>query len=138
MNNKINAITAAAVVFTTMNLASCAQNYSVSTNLDKENFSDYFSPGEVKIYQDSSEFNGRYRSLGLVEGESCQLQQHHAKPSEIDARTLARKKAYKQQANAIIFSGCAEIESQNCVSQIVCYGHMYQVENSAADNLEKD
>lgn len=126
------------LAFVVCAVSSCAHNYTVTTNLDKQNFTDYFSPNEVKIYLDESEFNGRYKSLGLVEGESCQLQQHHAKPNELDARTLARKRAYEQQANAIIFSGCATIDSKVCAEQLVCYGHMYQVENAKNDIATKE
>jgi len=120
------------LVITLLTLTACSSNYTVSTNLDKENFQSYFSPTQVKIAEDESEFHGRYKLIGMVEGESCQEKPHHAKPDKIAARTQARRKAFEKQANAIIFTGCALIDddkaSKQCVASIVCYGKAYQVE----------
>lgn len=113
-------------------LTSCASQYHVSTNLDKQNFKDYFSPSKVKIYQTEQDFPARYKALGLVEGESCQTKEHQAPPNEIDARTDARKKAYDKGANGIIFSGCALIENDQadrvCLRTRVCYGRAFYLE----------
>lgn len=114
-------------------LSSCASQYQVSTNLDKKNFRDYFSPSAVKIYQSEQDFPRRYKELGLVEGESCQQQEHLELPNEIDARTDARQKAYDKGANGIIFSGCTLIENDQadrvCVRTRVCYGRTFYIEN---------
>ena len=68
----------------------------------------------------------------MVEGESCQEKVYHAAPNEIDARTEARRKAYELEANAIIFSQCLMIETDEtvkyCVASAVCYGRAYKVE----------
>ncbi|WDE03110.1 rcsF protein [Thalassomonas viridans] len=108
-------------------MAGCSSQYKVSTNLDEENFRKYFSPTLVKIYQNEQEFTGDYRYIGLVEGQDCQVEPHHAAPDEINARTQARRQAFNKKANAVIFTGCTEIESQLCTRLLVCYGKAYQV-----------
>jgi RcsF protein len=97
-------------------ISGCAGNYTVKTNLDKENFQRYYGPTEVTIYDDESSFTGRYQFVGLVEGQDCQEKPHLAAPDEIIARTEARRQAFEQKANGIIFTGCAMIESKQCTS----------------------
>ena len=120
----------------TLLLTSCNSNLSVSTNLDTVNFKDYFSPAKVTIYQSEEQITKRYKFIGLVEGEDCQLKVHHAAPDEINARTKARKQAFERKANAIIFTGCATIDAtsangqpqkKHCLSTLVCYGKAYQL-----------
>lgn len=112
--------------------AGCAKINDISTNLDRDNFKNYFSPTRVKIVTSEKEFTGHYKFLGLVEGESCQEKAYHAVPNEIDARTEARRQAYKLEANAIIFSQCVMIETDKaakyCIASTVCYGRAYKVE----------
>jgi RcsF protein len=114
-------------------LSACTNQYSVSTNLDKDNFKHYFSPSEVVIYQDESNIIGKYRYLSSVEGEDCQKESHLQAPDEIVARTNARRKAYQVGANAIVFTGCVLIEKdindKQCLSTKVCYGKAFQVES---------
>ena len=127
------------LAFSSILLLSCNSNYTVSTNLDSNNFKEYFSPSKVTIYQSEQEIAQRHKFIGLVEGEDCQLKEHHAAPDKIIARTNARKEAFKQQANAIVFTGCATIDAamanqrpakQQCLSTLVCYGKAYQVSNN--------
>lgn len=110
----------------------CAKINDISTNLDRENFKNYFSPAKVKIVASEKELEGKYKFIALVEGESCQEKAHHAPPNAIDARTEARRKAYNLEANAIIFSQCVLIEedkaSKYCLASTVCYGRAYMVE----------
>ncbi len=108
-------------------LSACAQKYSVTTNVDKENFKEYFSPSKVKIYQNEQDISGEFKLIGLVEGDDCQRKAHLAAPDEIIARTQARKKAFDNGANGIIFTSCIDIESKSCVAQRVCYGKMYKI-----------
>lgn len=114
---------------------SCAKINDISTNLDGSNFEHYFSPTMVKIAESEKEFSGNFKFIGLVEGESCQKKAHHVAPNEIDARTEARRKAYKLGANAIIFSQCVLIEEDQaakyCLASTVCYGRAYTVEAKA-------
>ena len=45
-------------------LTSCAENYTVNTNLDKKNFEEYFAPSRVKMYKSIDEFSvGRSRDM---------------------------------------------------------------------------
>lgn len=120
------------LVVTAMTLSACSSQYTLSTNLDKENFRNYYSHSQVKVVEDESEFSGRFKLIGMVEGQNCQAKSHHALPDEIEARTQARRNAFEQQANAIVFTGCALINddqaNQQCVATVVCYGKAYQVE----------
>ncbi|NQZ21815.1 MAG: rcsF protein [Colwellia sp.] len=113
-------------------LTGCSAHYTLSTNLDKENFKSYFSPGQVKIVTSENDLTGRYKLIGLVEGQDCQAKPHHAKPDKIAARTQARRQAFEQKSNAVIFTGCALITddqaSKQCHATIVCYAKAYQVE----------
>ncbi len=112
--------------------SSCAQHYSFSSNMDKKNFHNYFSPGKVKIYQNEQMFTRKYHYIGGVEGESCQTNAHHEPANEITARTNARRNAFELGANAIIFTGCTLIDSaasdKQCITTRVCYGKAYQLE----------
>ncbi|SET32977.1 Rcs stress response system protein RcsF [Thalassotalea agarivorans] len=108
-------------------LIACTNNYNVKTNLDKENFDNYFAPGKVQVLTDTSDPKFSYKQLGIVEGEDCQKKAHLAKPEASRARTDARSKAHALGANAIVFSGCADIPSNQCVAAIVCYGQAFQV-----------
>jgi RcsF protein len=122
----------ALLVITAIALTGCSSSYTLSTNLDRENFQTYFSPAQVKIVESEAGFTGRYKLIGLVEGQDCQAKAHHAKPNEIAARTQARRQAYEQKANAVIFTGCALINddqaSKQCLATVVCYAKAYQVE----------
>lgn len=121
-----------AIIFTAIALSACSSKYTLSTNLDKENFKDYFSHSQVKVVEDEGEFSGRYKLIGMVEGQNCQAKTHHATPDKIAARTQARQQAFALEANAVIFTGCALIDddqaNKQCVATVVCYGKAYQVE----------
>lgn len=127
----------ATVILVSSLAVGCAKINDISTNLDRDNFKHYFSPTKVKIVESEKELTGKYKFVGLVEGESCQAKAHHAAPNEIDARTQARRKAYELEANAIIFSRCVMIEEDQaakyCIASTVCYGRAYQVEQSSND-----
>jgi len=131
-HNKICNKAKLTLAITAFTLTACSSQYTVSTNLDKENFKSYFSHSQVKVFEDESEFAGRYKLIGMVEGQDCQAKVHHAEPDKIAARTQARRQALKQQANAIVFTGCALINdnpaNKQCISTVVCYGKAYQVE----------
>lgn len=121
-------------LFTTVTiifLASCSGSFTTSTNLDAQNFTDYFAPTKVKVYTSVNEIQGQFKSLGLVEGEDCQTKAHYAKPDEVIARTDARKKAYQLNANAIVFTGCTMLQGESvakqCVSSMICYGQAYYI-----------
>lgn len=120
-------------------MTSCSTQ-NVSTNLDKENFSDYFSAGNVEIYKSEKDINARYQFIGAVEGQDCQIKAHHAVPDEINARTQARRQAFDNQANGIVFSNCALLtqeqlaqlnssnDAQQCYAIVICYAKAYAIE----------
>jgi len=127
-------------------LTSCSNNY-VSTNLDKNNFNDYFSASVVKIVDSEKDFSGRYQYIGAVEGQDCQVKAHHAAPDKINARTQARQQAFNMDANAVVFSGCAVLEqaqlaqlnsqgskvsnnAQQCHAIVICYAKAYVIEEA--------
>ncbi|MCW8832431.1 MAG: Rcs stress response system protein RcsF [Colwellia sp.] len=128
------------VIAAILSMTACNTNYQVSTNLDKENFQQYFSAAEVKIYESEKDMPTRRQFIGLVEGQDCQEKPHHAAPDNINARTQARQKAFEQKANGIIFTGCAELtpeqlvqlsqssDAQQCHAITICYGKAYLVE----------
>ena len=103
-------------VLITLAITGCAKINHVSTNLDRDNFKHYFSPTKVKMVEKEQDLAGKYKFLGLVEGESCQ----------------ERRKAYQLGANAIIFSQCVMITDDKaakyCLASTVCYGRAFKVE----------
>lgn len=105
-------------------ISACSGNYSFNTNLDRENFEEYFKAGNVQIITEDDLPHLNYRELGLVEGEACQAKPHHDEPSEADARTDARRKAAEMGANAVMFETCllTKPENDTCVSVRLCYG----------------
>jgi len=127
-----------AFVTLTIILASCSNNY-VATNLDKENFNEYFSPAKVKIYETEQSISTQYQLIGVVEGQDCQKKPHHAAPDKINARTQARQQAFDKNANAVVFTGCVELtpeqlahlgdsnDAQQCYAIIICYAKAFAV-----------
>jgi RcsF protein len=109
-------------------LGGCSANFAFHTNLDPENFSNYYAPTSVKVFDDEQEFTGVYQFIGAVEGMSCQHQVNDVPASEVQARTAARRSAAKLNANAIIFTGCSSEKSANCHQEAVCYGMAYLIQ----------
>jgi RcsF protein len=108
-------------------LMSCSGNYTFESNVKADNAESYFSASKVKIFEDESEFESAFQYVGLVEGEDCQKKSHLAAPDLINARTQARQVAFLQNANAVIFTSCVDIETKQCVAQVVCYGKAYKL-----------
>jgi len=127
--------------------SSCSSH--ISTNLDKDNFQKYFSAATVEIYQHEQDIPTHHQLIGVVEGQDCQEKSHHAEPDKINARTKARQQAFKKQANGIVFTGCAELSSeqlaqlsqssdaQQCHAITICYGKAYFVEVEASTDNEE-
>lgn len=132
--NTLKFIACSALISLVVLTSSCAEINNVSTNLDRKNFEEYFAPTKVTIYEDEKDFlDNHYEYAGLVEGQDCQLKEHHAAPDPIRARTQARSKAHELGANAIVFSNCAVIDqstlsNSSCLSTVICYGSAYKVD----------
>ncbi|WP_394175122.1 Rcs stress response system protein RcsF [Thalassotalea litorea] len=108
-------------------LASCSSNMRVETNLDEENFTEYFAAGSVDVFESTNALPGPAKFIGLVEGESCQMKASDATANAADARTEARKKAAGLKANAVVFTSCIDIDEPQCHQLLVCYGKAYQL-----------
>lgn len=115
------------VALLTSMLGACSGNYTFESNVKADTAKQYFSASKVKIFKDEAEFRSSFQYVGLVEGEDCQKEQHLAPPDVINARTQARQVAFLQQANAVIFTSCVDIETKQCVAQVVCYGKAYRL-----------
>jgi len=128
LNSLKNNVTLSASIFVTIfTVSGCATAPNVATNLDKENFEQYFAAGNVTVYQDESELPGKVKLLGLVEGDSCKMKANDKPANAIDARTMARERAAALQANAVVFTSCTIIEDQQCLEMMVCYGKAFQI-----------
>ena len=120
-------------------IVGCVNNSVISTNLDKDKFSEYFSASKVAIYQSEQEIKSAHKYLSLVEGQDCQQRAHHALTDEINARTRARQQAFKLKANAVVFTDCVEFKRENlahlndsneakqCHALIICYAKAFAV-----------
>ena len=116
-------------LFSAIFLSGCS-NYQFSSNIDKQNFQEYFKPSQVTIYSKSNLNELEYQLLGAVEGSSCQQESNQLPASIKEARTNARINAANINANGIIFQSCINFESDNsCLSNIICYGRAIDVTN---------
>ena len=105
-------------------LTGCTGSYTFHSNLDKQNFKEYFKAGDVKVFRDGELPMSAYQALGLVTGEACQTSKNDKVASKEDARTEARKAAADLGANGIIIRGCATLNESNsqCLSHVLCSG----------------
>jgi len=108
-------------------LSGCSQ-YKFSSNLDKENFTTYFQPSTVTIYEQDSLATLNHTSLGAVDGNSCQEKDIDLPASLSEARTQARINAAAMGANGLVLQTCLNFEQDDfCVSNIICYGQAIKV-----------
>ncbi|MBD1390240.1 hypothetical protein IC617_12430 [Neiella sp. HB171785] len=110
-------------------LGACASDYDVSTNLDPQNFKDYFKPSEVQLFP-ASELPEGAKRIAAVSGFSCQENSNAVPASIADARTDARIKAANQGANALVIDVCEteqNTESPACVILVSCYGRAFAI-----------
>lgn len=115
----------------TVILAGCSQ-YSFHTNLDKENFTNYFKPGTVTLIDKAQLDDLNYVVLGTVEGNACQENDLQAAPSAGDARTEARRRTADMGGNALLISQCLELgATPGCKASITCYGQAMKVKEPA-------
>ena len=110
-------------------LPSCS-NFTVSTNLDKEKIKDYFAPSTVTIYKNDAQLPSVNKYISAVEGESCQIKTSDAPANKVEARTQARINAYHLQANAVVFSHCAQTQTKECQQLLICYAKAYKVQKN--------
>lgn len=109
-------------------LLTACSNMQYSSNLDKENFDEYFKPSQVDVYTKSQLAALDYTYIATVEGSSCQEQEKDLPADAKQARTQARIKAANLHANGIVFQQCLSFEADAlCVSNIICYGRAIDV-----------
>ena len=87
-----NLLTKALLAASVLVLTSCS-NFEFKTNVDPSNFKEYFKPSYASEVSEEDLEKVPNRSLGLVEGVSCQIKDTDAIATETDARTKARVKA---------------------------------------------
>ncbi len=109
-------------------LLSACSNFEFSSNLDKDNFSEYFKPSQVTVYEKSQLAGLDYTFIGAVEGSSCQ-EEENDRPADIkQARTNARIRAAELNANGIVFQSCLTFEADSsCISNIICYARALDI-----------
>ncbi|MCE2570800.1 Rcs stress response system protein RcsF [Motilimonas eburnea] len=110
-----------------VSFVSGCSNYRFHSNVDKENFEQYFKPSQVKVYEKAELAELNYIPLTTVEGSVCKQLEHEAKPTFADARTQARLAAADAGANGIIFSSCIETQDEVCIEATLCYGQAIKV-----------
>lgn len=125
------------LILLTVLLSGCS-NYPLQTNLDKDNFTNYFSISGVDYYSTNELQNHQVEQLGLVEGESCQTALDLPPAEEQQAKIAAKRQAAALQANGIIIRSCiTPPPSKACLSSYICYGDAIKVTpltNSNDDN----
>lgn len=104
------------------------QDVAFETNLDPDNFTEYFKPSSVEIYTNETILEHHYESLGLVTGLACQETEDDFIARESDARTDARIKAADLGANGIVYGKCIRLEkTAACAVSVTCYGEAFKV-----------
>ena len=111
-----------------MTMLSGCSLFQVHTNLDKENFTEYFKPGTVTLVDKEQLDSLQYQILGTVEGNSCQEDNTQPVPVIGDARTDARVRTADLGGNALLISKCIELgQTPGCQASITCYGQALKI-----------
>ncbi|MBT1444789.1 hypothetical protein KJI95_09670 [Shewanella sp. JM162201] len=112
-------------------IPACSSDYGFSSNLDPQAFNDYFKAGDVVLFEEGQGPEGRYKILGLIEGEACQATPGDVPVTVADARTDARRKAADKGANGLVIKSCTIIEESGsgCHSRALCVGQALQLAN---------
>ena len=108
-------------------LSACG-HFQSSSNLDKQNFEEYFAPSHVPIYEKDELLTLDYEVIGAVEGSSCQIDENDRPADVREARTKARINAAALHANGVSFQSCITFKPDNvCLSNIICYGRALSI-----------
>lgn len=115
------------ILATTCLLAACS-GYSFNTNLDKENFSDYFAVSQVSYYQADQLSDYYVEQMGVIETEDCQTSLMDPPAEKKKAMIAAKRIAAKKGANGIIIDSCiVPPSSKLCLSSYICYSSAIKV-----------
>ena len=131
-----NLLTKSLLASSVLVLTSCS-NFEFKTNVDPSNFKEYFKPSYVSEVTEAELETMPNRSLGLVEGVSCQIKDTDEIATEADARTKARIKAVDLGANAIKFGKCVHLTNTPvCLVSVTCYADALVVDDSTHTKSE--
>lgn len=112
-----------------MALTACS-GVSVHTNLDPENFTEYYKPSTVEVTTYEELGNTPYVHLGTLSGLSCQVKSDDFPANASDARTDLRRKAADAGANALVPGKCVTAKDTGaCSISVTCYGDALLVED---------
>lgn len=108
-------------------LAGCS-NYEFNTNLDKQNFSDYFAVSDVNYYEANALTDYYVEQLGMIETEDCQPNLDFPPAEQKNAMIEAKRAAAKLGANGVIVNSCiAQKPSNQCLTSYLCYSNAIKV-----------
>lgn len=113
-------------------LSSCT-SYTFKSNLDPQNFVDYYKISSVEIVDKDYLDDKAYIVLANIKGISCQEQKRDMVANETDARIALRQEALKyHKANAVLLDKCIRIKHEEadatCLESVTCYGQALQVD----------
>ncbi|GAA5219137.1 Rcs stress response system protein RcsF [Corallincola platygyrae] len=124
-------------VMAVIGLTGCAENYTFSTNLDQENFQEYYRASSVKVYQQSDLASLKYDKLGPVQGESCRNKADLPPAQASDARTQARRSTAEMGGNGVVFSNCVTLIEDDalpgCIDSVICTGIALRVDSESEE-----
>ncbi len=107
------------------------ENFTFTSNLDPDNFTEYYKPSMVETVTEDELQNVRHKSLGMVTGLACQAKERDYIATEADARTDAKVKAADMGADAIKMGRCVRLENTPaCKVSITCYAEAYSLGES--------
>lgn len=113
------------LALTTLVFSGCS-SFSVSTNLDPSNVTNYFKPSAIDVLTQDEIAMYNAKSIGAIAGLSCQIDKRDFIANESDARTDAKLKAADNGANALVFSKCVVLDNTPaCLKSVTCYGEAY-------------
>jgi hypothetical protein len=91
---------------------------------------------EVRLYKPTDLAGVSYRTLGEVAAISCKNKLWDPSPSEADAISQLRFKAFTRHANGLMLWGCESYGtelSENCWSSVTCRATMIQAVTPATE-----
>ncbi len=120
------------LILTSLLLVSCSSHYEVNTNLDPQNFENYFKPSQVQLVN-PNELPADYKTINAVEGQSCQAKENDKPASDMDAINQARIAAADLEANGLVVDVCESqlnTEYPECLELITCYARAISLPDS--------
>lgn len=105
-------------------LVSCSTDYSFNSNINKSAINDYFKAGKVQLINKDHPPKKPFNTLGIISGESCQINENGTPASFADARTALRRHAADIGGNAVIINNCVQFNEPDnaCISRVLCMG----------------